>query len=79
MAGRWHSISALLPVIRAGFGLKSRRLDYPKSQVSPSRWPGQAPTAHHRSRLGERYRHVGAGHFSGFAVLGGNLSNRQGG
>ena len=48
-----------------------------KSQVSPSRWPGQAHTARHRSPLGERHRHVGAGLFSGFAVIGGNLSNTQ--
>jgi hypothetical protein len=52
-----------------------RRLDSPKSQVSPSRWPGQAHTARHRSALGERHRHLGAGLNLWFFQLRGNLSN----
>jgi hypothetical protein len=40
-------------------------------------WPEQAHTVCHRFSLGERHRDVGAELFSGFAVVGGNLSNTK--
>ena len=61
----------------AGLGVKCSLTGFPEAQVSRSRWPGLARTALHRSPLGERQRHVGAGLFSGVAVIGGNLSNTQ--
>ena len=61
----------------AGFGVKCSPTGFPEVAGDPSRRPGQAHTALHRSPLGERQRHVGAGLFSGFAVIGGNLSNTE--
>jgi uncharacterized protein (DUF1800 family) len=84
LKGRFEAVQALKSVsdtrrYGAGFSVRCRRPDSLKSQVSPSMWPEQAHSVCHRSSLGERHRDVGAELFSGFALVGGNLSNPQGG
>ena len=60
-----------------GFSVKCRRPDSMKSQVSPSKWPGQAFSPATDPLSANANRHGGAELLSGFAVMGGNLSNTQ--